>query len=149
MNMARFTLQKNNNKMASLSKDVAGRIVFVRILIYFLVGFLTATFFDYVKGEAMREFEFHQSTLPILIYVAAGALVLSAAYLIFTLIKKLDTSAHYVTPTMLAAISGYVLCFGLFYDKFRVAPSFFYTLTAIACVLVIVYYVYIVLLYKK
>ena len=147
--MAKITLQKDNNKMMSLGKDAAVRIVCVRIFIFFLVAVLTATFFDYIKAEAMREFEFHQSTLPIITYASGAALLLSAVYLVITLVKKIDTSAHYVTPTMLVAIFGYLLGFALFYDKFRVAPSFFYTLTAIACVLVIVYYVYIVLLYKK
>ncbi len=149
MNMANNNLQRKPNKMMTLNREAAGRVVFVRILIFVLVAFITASYFDYVKAEAMREFEFHQNTLPIILYVSAACLLLSAGYLVFTIIKKIDTSAHYVTPTMLAAISAYVLAFAVFYDKIRMAPSFFYTLSAIACVLVIVYYVYIVLLYKK
>jgi len=150
INMARLTFQKENNKMMSLSKDAAGRIVFVRILIFILVAFITASSFDYVRSQGNNlEFEFYKNTLPIIAYVSAAFLVLSVVYLIVTLVKRIDTSAHYVTPMMLVAISAYVLAFAVFYNKFRVAPSFFYTLSAIACVLVIVYYVYIVLLYKK
>ena len=149
MNMAKNNLQRKPNKMMSLTRDAAGRVVFVRILIFVLVAFFTASFFDYVRAEGMREFAFHQNTLPIILYVSGACLALSVIYLVFTFIKKIDTSAHYVTPTMLAAISAYVLAFAVFYDKIRSAPSFFYTLSAIACVLVIVYYVYIVLLYKK
>ena len=147
--MAKFNFQKNTNKMMTLTREQASGVVFVRILIFVLTAFITASYFDYVKAEAMREFNFHQNILPIMLYVSGACLALSVAYLVFTLIKKIDTSAHYVTPSMLAAVSAYVLAFAVFYDKIRTAPSFFYTLSAIACVLVIIYYVYIVLLYKK
>ena len=148
--MAKNNLQRKPNKMMTLSRDEAGRIVFVRIILFVLVAFATLTFFDNARRSGdNREFEFVMDTLPIILYVSGACLALSVIYLVFTLIKKIDTSAHYVTPTMLTAFSAYVLMFAAFYGKFRMAPSFFYTLSAIACVLVIVYYVYIVLLYKK
>ena len=147
--MANFIFNKTGNKMMSLSKDDAGKIVTFRSIIYIIIAFISASTFDYVKAEAMREFNFHQNVLPIIGYVSGGLLVLSLAYLVITVVKKIDTSAHYVTPAMLSAIFAYVLGTVLLYDKFRVAPTFFYAFTAIACVLVILYYVYIVLFYKN
>ncbi len=141
------TLQ--NNKMMSLSKDDAGVIITARILIVVIIGLITASLFDYVKGEANREFAFRMNIYPVLLGVFAGLLVLSIAYWIFTSLKKIDTSAHVATPGMLTVIFAYLLTAILFYDKFRTSPTFFYTLTAIGCVLVGVYYIYIILLYKK
>ncbi len=141
------TLQ--NNKMMSLSKDDAGVIITARILIVVIIGLITASLFDYVKGEANREYFFRMDIHPVLLGVFAGLLVLSIAYWVVTALKNIDTSAHVVTPGMLTVIFAYLLSAVVFYDKFRTSPTVFYTLTAIGCVLVAVYYIYIILLYKK
>jgi hypothetical protein len=56
-----------------------------------------------------------------------------------------------LTPAMICAISVYlaILTNSFFYTRFRQSPYLFYTLTIIASVLFVVYYVYTVLLYKK
>jgi hypothetical protein len=137
------------NKMASLSKNEAGRIVLFRILIIILADIIVGSLFDYVKGEANRELFFHQSILPVLQIAFGVVLGLSVVYLILSLVKKIDTSAHYMTPAMITALSLYLFVTVMFYDRFRGVPFLFYTMTVIASVLFAVYYIYTILLYKK
>ncbi len=152
MNMAKTSKVNEaiaGNKMASLSKNEAGRIVLFRILIIILADIIVGSLFDYVKGEANRELFFHQSILPVLQIAFGVVLGLSVVYLILTLVKKIDTSAHYMTPAMITALSLYLFVTVMFYDRFRGVPFLFYTMTVIASVLFAVYYIYTILLYKK
>lgn len=152
MNMAKTSKVNEaiaGNKMASLSKNEAGRIVLFRILIIILADIIVGSLFDYVKGEANRELFFHQSILPVLQIAFGVVLGLSVVYLILSLVKKIDTSAHYMTPAMITALSLYLFVTVMFYDRFRGVPFLFYTMTVIASVLFAVYYIYTILLYKK
>ena len=152
MNMAKTSKVNEavaGNKMASLSKNEAGRIVLFRILIIILADIIVGTLFDFVKGEASRELFFHQSILPALQIIFGVVLGLSVVYLVLTLVKKIDTSAHYMTPAMITALSLYLFVTVMFYDRFRGVPFLFYTMTVIASVLFAVYYIYTILLYKK
>jgi len=135
--------------MASLSKNEAGRIVLFRILIIILADIIVGSLFDFVKGEATRELFFHQSVLPALQIVFGIVFGLSVVYFILALVKKIDTSAHYMTPAMISALALYLFVTVLFYDRFRGVPILFYTMTVIASVLFAVYYIYTILLYKK
>lgn len=135
--------------MASLSKNEAGRIVLFRILIIILADIIVGSLFDFVKSEANREFFFHQNLLPALQIVFGAVLALSVGYFVVTLVKKIDTSAHYMTPAMISALSLYLFVTVMFYDRFRGVPFLFYTMTVIGSVLFAVYYIYTILLYKK
>lgn len=137
------------NKMMSLDKGKAGRIVLFRILIIILTDIIVATLFDFVKSDAAREYAFHINVHTPLKYVSAVILVLAAVYFVITLVKKIDTSAHYMTPAMAAAVAVYLFLTVIFYEQFRTTPFLFYTMTVIASVLFAVYYIYTILLYKK
>ncbi|MBQ2725448.1 MAG: hypothetical protein IJF78_07070 [Clostridia bacterium] len=137
------------NKMSSLSKNEAGRIVLFRILIIILADIIVASLFDFVKGEANRELFFHESLLPTFQIVFGAVLGLSLVYLAVTLLKRIDTSAHYMTPAMITALALYLFVTVMLYDRFRGVPILFYTMTVIASVLFAVYYIYTILLYKK
>ena len=94
MNMAKSDkmVNKNANKMNTLGKMEAGRIVLFRILIIVLADIIVGSLFDFVKADAMRELAFHLNVHPVL-KVAFGALfALSAVYFVVTLVKKVDTS---------------------------------------------------------
>lgn len=151
MNMAKNNkvTEAAGNKMSSLSKNEAGRIVLFRILIIILADIIVASLFDFVKGEANRELFFHESLLPTFQIVFGVALGLSLVYLAITLLKRIDTSAHYMTPAMITALALYLFVTAMLYDRFRGVPILFYTMTVIASVLFVVYYIYTILLYKK
>ena len=81
-------------------------------------------------------------------YVFGGLLVLSLVYLAITFIKKIDTSAHVMTPGMITALSFFLFVSAMFYDKFRITSYLFYTIMIIGSVLFILYYIYTLLLYR-
>ena len=137
------------NKMMSLDKGKAGRIVLFRVLIIILTDIIVSTLFDFVKADAVREYAFHMNVHTPLKYVTAALLILAAAYFVITLVKKIDTSAHYMTPAMIVAVTLYLFATTMFYEQFRTTPFLFYTMTVIASVLFAVYYIYTILLYKK
>lgn len=150
MDMAKSTnVSSAKNNMMSLNKGKAARIVFVRVLIIALVDIIVSSLFDFVGGEAMRELEFHRHVNTPLKYVFGVLFVLSIAFLVYTIVKKIDASAWYMTPFMISAASLYLFVTAVFYDRFRTTPFLFYTMTIVASVLFTVYYIYTVLMYKK
>ena len=139
----------SQSKMNAASKSKAGQIVLVRILVIVLIAVAAGTLLDFVREDAAREYPFHTNVLPVLRIVFLALLAGAAIYLAVTLVKKVDTSAHWVTPGMLVVIGLYLAGTALFYDRVTMFPPLFYTATVIGCVLFAVYYIYTVLLYKK
>lgn len=133
----------------SLDKAKAGRIVFFRFLIILLTDILVSSLFDYINTEATRQYNFHMSIQTPLKIVFGVLFVLSVALLLITRLKKIDTSAQYMTPAMIAAVALYLFVTTMFFDQFATTPFLFYTMTVIASVLFAVYYIYTVLFYKK
>ena len=152
MDMAKtnkVNVNNTGNKMMSLDKSNACKIVFLRALIILVVDIIVASLFDFVQSEATRYYVFHMSVQTPLI-IAFGILTVAAVgYLVVTYIKKLDTSAHYATPAMIVASALYILGTTVFFDRFATTPFLFYTITVIVSVLFVVYYIYTILLYKK
>jgi len=147
---------KMGNRMAKLDKKEAGKIVFFRILIMVLVCAAVGIFFNsLIHSTAVNaagftaEYTFAVKVLPVLRIVFAALIVLSAAYLVYTIVKKVDTSTHIVTPYMLFAVFMYLGVFAGFYNRFRETPFLFWTLTVVLAVFFAVYYLYTVLMYKK
>ena len=152
MNMAKSNKVisgKAGNKMMTLDKAKAGRIVFFRALIILLVDIVVSSLFEYIKDEANRHLVFH-TDLQLPLTIVFGVLTAAAAgYLVITHVKKIDTSAQYMTPLMIAAVALYLFVTVLLFDQFAVTPFLFYTMTVIVSVLFVVYYVYTTILYKK
>lgn len=151
MNMAKSDKMINNNanKMMSLGKSEAGRIVLFRILIIVLADIIMGSLFDFVKAEATRELAFHMNVHPILKYAFGAVFAAAAVYFIITLVKKIDTSAHVMTPEMILGVALFLFASVMFYDHFRNTPFLFYTIMVIGSVLYAVYYIYTIMLYKR
>lgn len=150
------TKKKNNTykprNVDRLSKDSASMLVFIRIVIILVVDIAVCWLFSELKrspGEV--EYNFYMNIRPVLFWIFLGLFILSGLYFAFTRIKGIDTSAHYVTPAMLMAITLYLAVFmnQFFYTRFGLSPYLFYTVTIIVSVLFAVYYVYTILLYRK
>lgn len=135
--------------MMSLDKSKAGRIVFFRILIIIITDIIVSSMFDFINSEASRQFAFHMDIQTPVTIVFGILTILAAAYMVFTVVKKIDTSAWYITPAMITAVALYLLVTALFFDRFTTSPFLFYTMTVIVSVLFAVYYIYTILLYKK
>lgn len=149
MDMAKSTNVSVGASVSNIKKGSAVRIVVARLLIIIFVDVLVSSMFDFVRAEASREYSFYFSVLPILKIVFGVLLAASAAYLVITLVKKIDTSAYYITPAMITAVCLYLFVTAMFYNQFRVSPFLFYTMTVIVSVLFAVYYIYTLLLYRK
>lgn len=152
MNMAKSAknhAERTTNKIMSLDKAKAGQIVFSRILIIIITDLIVAALFNFVREEAMRHYTFHMQLQKPLVIAFAALLLLTVVYLAITLLKKIDTSAHYMTPLMIVAVALYLLVSTIFFDQFATTPFLFYTMTIIVSVLFAVYYIYTILLYKK
>lgn len=152
MNMAKsknMGTVNTGNKMMSLSKAKAIEIVVVRILAIILTDIVVSSIYNYINSEAMRQWVFHSTIQTPVTIVCGVLLVLSLAYLVVAQRKTIDTSAHYVTPAMITAVTLYLTVTSLFFDRFTTSPFLFYTMTVIVSVLFAVYYIYTVILYKK
>lgn len=151
MNMAKSDkmINKNANKMNTLGKMEAGRIVLFRLLIIVLADIIVGSLFDFVKAEATRELAFHMNVHPVLKVVFGVVLALAAVYFVVMLVKKVDTSAHIMTPEMVLGLALFLFTTAMFYDHFRNTPFLFYTIMVIGSVLYAVYYIYTILLYKR
>ena len=139
-------------KIGKMSKDDAGKIIFWRILIIAVVDLIVASLFDYIThAPAEVEAPFFVNVRPVLNIVFWALFALSVVYFIITIVKKIDTSAHIMTPEMISAGTLFlaVMTTGVFYNMFRITPYLFYTMTVIVSVLFAVYYIYTILLYKK
>ncbi len=133
----------------SLDKGKAGRIVFSRVLLILIVDLIVASLFNFIREEAMRHFAFHTQWQSPLTIAFGVLLALTVAYFIVVLVKKIDASAHYMTPAMVVAVALYLFVTTILFDQFATTPFLFYTMTIIVSVLFVVYYVYTILLYKK
>ena len=151
MNMAKSDkmVNKSANKMNTLGKMEAGRIVLFRILIIVLADIIVGSLFDFVKSDAMRELAFHLNVHPVLKAVFGAVLALAAVYFVAMLVKKVDTSAHIMTPEMVLGLALFLFMTAMFYDHFRNTPFLFYTIMVIGSVLYAVYYIYTIMLYKR
>lgn len=155
MNMAKTNntnLMFRQTKISKMSKDDAGKIIFWRILIIAVVDLIVASLFDYIThSPAEVEGPFYMNVRPVLNIVFWALFALSVVYFIITIVKKIDTSAHVMTPEMISAGTLFlaVMTTGAFYNMFRITPYLFYTMTVIVSVLFAVYYIYTILLYKK
>jgi hypothetical protein len=137
-----------------LSKDEAGSRVFVRILIILVVDIIVSSLFETVRphqnvgSDAMTVFI---KMRPVLVWVFGALLAAAAVYWIVTLIFRIDTSAHWVTPAMLFMVALYlfVSVFNYTWNTFWRFPPLFYVMTVIVSVLFAVYYIYTIILYRK
>ncbi len=138
-----------SNKMTTLNKSKAGRIVFIRILIIILVDIIVASLFDFVGAEAEREYFFHFNIHTPLKYTFGVCFAAAVVFFVCSIVKKIDTSTWYMTPVMTAAVTLYLFVTVMLYENFRTTPFLFYTMTVIVSVLFAVYYIYTILMYKK
>lgn len=142
---------KREKNIETVSRSAAGQIVLVRILAIVIVDVIVAMLFDFVgpRADAARATAFHMNVLPVLRIVFPALLLAALVYLVVTLVRKTDTSAHWITPVMLTAVALYLTVTALFFDKFWVYPPVFYVMTVIVSLLFAVYYIYTILLYRK
>ena len=140
----------NNSNMKRLDKKAATRLVVIRLLIIILFDLAIGFGLNYLRTcDMMITLNFHQNVLPVLRYVFAGVVLLAAAYVVMMIIKKVDSSAHVVTPLMIFAFAMILAITAAFFDRFQSAPYLYWIMAILVGVFFAVYYIYTILMYKK
>ncbi len=144
MDMAKHNsiLQMNTGK---LSRDEAGKVVALRILIILLADIIIGSLLDFVRADATREYNFVFNVCPWLTWVFGVICAASAGYFVWSLVKKVDTRKHPMTPAMTFALCLFLFAIVLLYKYLTMVMIM--SAMVIASVLFAVYYIYTNLLY--
>ena len=146
MDMAKQnSIMNNNTNGKRLSKDEAMTVVAFRILIILLADIVIGTMLDFLRADSTREFTFVFNICPWLTWVFAAVCAVSAGYLVWSLVKKVDTRRMYMTPAMLFALCLFLFAIVLLYRYLTM--MMIVSAMVIASVLFAVYYIYTNLLY--
>lgn len=144
MDMAKHNsvLKMNNGK---LTKDEAGKVVTLRILIILAADIIIGSLLDFIRTDATREYNFVFNVCPWLTWVFGILCAASAGYFVWSLVKKVDTRKHPMTPAMLFALCLFLFAITLLYKTLTMVMMM--SAMVIASVLFAVYYIYTNLLY--
>ncbi len=146
MDMAKQNaILKTKNDGDKLSKEEAEKVVTFRILIIFLADVIIGTLLDYVRADSTREYNFVFSVCPWLTWVFAALFAGAAAWLVWSIVKKVDVRRYPMTPAMTVALTLFLFAITLLY-KYITLVMILSTMI-IASVLIAIYYIYTNLLY--
>ena len=120
-------------------------VVTFRVLIILLADIVIGTMLDFLRADSTREFTFVFNVCPWLTWVFAAVWAVSAGYLVWSLVKKVDTRRMYMTPAMLFALCLFLFAIVLLYRYLTMMMII--SAMVIASVLFAVYYIYTNLLY--
>lgn len=148
MDMAKKDLNNAVNaekKKDALSREEAGKVVTYRVLIILLADIIMGTLLDFIHFDSHRETTFVFELCPILIWVFGAMTVAALAYLIWSVVKKVDTRRYPMTPFMIFALCLFLFAVTLLYKS--LTPVMIISVMIIASVLFVLYYIYTNLLY--
>ena len=128
-----------------LSKDEAGKVVTLRILIILAADIIIGSLLDFVRADATREYNFVFNVCPWLTWVVGVICAASAGYFIWSVVKKVDTRRYPMTPAMIFALCLFLFAIVLLYKYLTMVMIM--SAMVIASVLFAVYYIYTNLLY--
>lgn len=147
MDMAKHNsiLQTNRDNGTKLSREEAGQVVALRILIILVADIIIGSLLDFIRADNTREFAFVFDVCPWLTWVFGVIFAASAGYFVWSLVKKVDTRKQPMTPAMIFALCLYLFAIVLLYKYLTMVMIL--SVMVIASVLFAVYYIYTNLLY--
>ena len=122
------------------------QVVSRRMLIMVLADIIGIVALLAIRQEARAELAFVNYWLVPLTVLFGVLTAAAAAYLIFSIVKKLDTSTHAVTPAMLFCIAAFCLIACLLYKRVMAMTLIVASITA--TVLFLVYCLYVHIFYR-
>ena len=148
MVMAKQNLSRKNNKSTAktMSKKEISYVISVRILIMAAVNLVGIATLLSLRREAMVELAFVNYWLTPLAIVFGVLSALAAAYQILAVVKKRDTTGHYVTPAMMLCVALFCLVACLVYKHVIVGTLILASI--IGTVLFSVYCLYVHVFYR-
>lgn len=129
-----------------MSKKEISHIISVRILIMVAVNLVGIATLFALRREAMVELSFVNHWLTPLAIVFGVLSALAATYQVLAIVKKADTSRHYVTPAMLLCVALFCLVACLVYKHVIVGTLVLASI--IGTVLFSVYCLYVHIFYR-
>ncbi len=148
MDMAKnnqINTENTSKKREALSREEAAKVVTLRVLIIVLADIIMGSLLDFVHFNSHRETKFVFEICPILVWVFGALTAAALAYLIWSVVKKVDTRRQPMTPFMIFALCLFLFAVTLLYKS--LTPVMIISVMVIASVLFILYYIYTNLLY--
>lgn len=122
------------------------RAVTARMAIMILVDLLGILALRAIGKDMSLELAFYQHWLMPLTVVFGVLTLLAAVYQVIAIVRKIDTSTHFVTPAMLLCIAAFCLVCCLLYT--RLIPMTIMIASAVGTVLFVVYCLYMHVFYR-
>lgn len=127
-------------------KEKNSSVVTARMAIMVLLDIIAILALSALQRDGRRELQFYEHWLTPLT-VVFGVLTLAAvAYQIFVIAKKINTSAHVITPAMIICIALFGLLACLLYT--RLIPMTIIIASVVSTVLFVVYCLYMHIFYR-
>ena len=134
---------------AGASQKQQKRTAMMRMLIMILVDLVAVCVLLSISSDGLVKLGFREKLLIPLTAVFGVLALGSAVYQVLVLAKKIDTSAHYVTPTMLLCVTVFALLACLIYLlQGQITLITIAIASAVATVLFVVYYLYMHVFYR-
>ena len=137
---------KNANKQTNTEAQAKSNAVMARMAIMIIVDLLGILALRAIGKDMALELVFYTQWLRPLTVVFGVLTALAAVYQVIAIVKKIDTSAHCVTPAMLLCIFAFCLVCALLYT--RLLPVTIMIVSAVGTVLFVVYCLYMHVFYR-
>ena len=138
--------RERNNRTSAAANSKKTNTAFARMAIMVLVDLIGILALRSLMRDAIVELAFYQHWLMPLTIVFGVLTAAAVAYQVIAIVKKVDTSAHVVTPAMLIAIAAFCLVACLLYA--RLVPMTIMIASGVGTVLFIVYCLYMHVFYR-
>ena len=137
---------KNGKSAAAAEKKKNSRVAAGRMGIMILADIVAICILSALHSSGRRELYFYENWL-VPLTVAFGVLSLAAViYQIVVIVKKIDTSGHYVTPAMILCVVLFAFISCLLYT--RLIPTTIMIASVVSTVLFVVYCLYVHVFYR-
>ena len=141
-----FLNREKNSRASAPANRKKTRAVFARMAIMVLLDLIGILALRSLMRDITVELAFFQHWLTPLTIVFAVLAAAAVVYQVIVIMKKIDTSAHVVTPAMLIAVALFCLVACLLYG--RLIPMTIMIASGVGTVLFVVYCLYMHVFYR-
>ncbi len=138
--------KKNGKHTLPVSKKKNSSVAAGRMAIMILADIIAICILSALHGNGRLELEFYENWLMPLTVVFGVLTVAAVVYQIVVIVKKVETSGHYVTPAMILCVVLFGLLSCLLYTK--LIPTTIMIASVVATVLFVVYCLYMHVFYR-
>ncbi len=139
-------LNREKNSRASAANRKKTHAVLARMAIMVMLDVFGILALRSLNADISLELSFYQHWLTPLTVVFGVLTAAAVVYQVIAIVKKIDTSAHVVTPAMLIAIAAFCLVACLLYT--RLIPMTLMIASGVGTALFIVYCLYMHVFYR-